>query len=206
MKEKYLQIGAIPFSLFYTLCFTTLFFTFYIFYPSKSIYTQQQQRRNQTGTNFTSRPEGFLLRDLNLASAEETNNEEAGTGEKENPKCDLFKGRWVPDEQGYTYYTNFSCTTIPFLRNCFLHGRVDRDFLHWRWKPDHCEIPRFNPRNFLALLRGKTMAFIGDSLARNQMESLLCLLSVVSFSLLIHSLSHLNRIAFLFLMLITELY
>nr|GEV15775.1 hypothetical protein [Tanacetum cinerariifolium] len=26
------------------------------------------------------------------------------------------------------------------------HGRVDPEFLHWRWKPNGCELPRFDPR------------------------------------------------------------
>ncbi|GFP98903.1 protein altered xyloglucan 4-like [Phtheirospermum japonicum] len=42
-----------------------------------------------------------------------------------------------------------------------------------------CELPRFGPGKFLKALQGKTMAFIGDSVARNQLESLLCLLSTV---------------------------
>ncbi|PKI34340.1 hypothetical protein CRG98_045256 [Punica granatum] len=90
--------------------------------------------------------------------------------------CDLFVGRWVPDLRGPSY-TNSSCRTIPESKNCFLQGRPDRDFLSWRWKPERCELPRFDPKVFLETVRGKTMAFIGDSVARNQMESLLCLLS-----------------------------
>ncbi|KZV36146.1 protein ALTERED XYLOGLUCAN 4-like [Dorcoceras hygrometricum] len=92
-------------------------------------------------------------------------------------KCDLFQGRWVPDASAGSLYTNYSCKTIPFARNCFMHGRRDTEFLRWRWKPDQCELPRFQPEVFLSIVRGKTMAFIGDSLARNHMESLLCLLS-----------------------------
>uniref|UniRef100_A0A0E0PVJ0 Trichome birefringence-like C-terminal domain-containing protein n=1 Tax=Oryza rufipogon TaxID=4529 RepID=A0A0E0PVJ0_ORYRU len=38
-------------------------------------------------------------------------------------------------------------------------------------------LPRSSPARFLAAVRGKRLAFIGDSLARNHMESLLCLLS-----------------------------
>ncbi|GFP98899.1 protein altered xyloglucan 4-like [Phtheirospermum japonicum] len=68
--------------------------------------------------------------------------------------CDLFKGRWVQDSIG-SLYTNYSCKTIPFLRNCFLNGRKDTDFVHWRWKPDECELPRFGPGKFLTALRGK---------------------------------------------------
>ncbi|KAL7100756.1 hypothetical protein ACP275_08G014700 [Erythranthe tilingii] len=90
--------------------------------------------------------------------------------------CDLSEGRWISDRRDSSY-TNYSCRTIPFMRNCFLHGRKDTDFLHWRWKPEQCDLPRFSPGNFLTALKGKTMAFIGDSISRNQMESLLCLLS-----------------------------
>ncbi|KAF2596710.1 hypothetical protein F2Q68_00011750 [Brassica cretica] len=94
-----------------------------------------------------------------------------------DPDCDLFKGHWDPDKRG-SLYTNSSCTTIPASKNCIKHGRSDRDFLFWRWKPDGCDLPRFNPKAFLSMVRGKKMSFIGDSVARNHMESLLCLLSM----------------------------
>lgn len=98
----------------------------------------------------------------------------------EEKKCDLFKGRWVPELEGGSQYTNSSCATIPISKNCFRHGRGDRDFLNWRWKPEECDLPKFNAKEFLGILRGKKLAFIGDSVARNHMESLLCLLSQVS--------------------------
>uniref|UniRef100_A0A7N0T2L4 Trichome birefringence-like N-terminal domain-containing protein n=1 Tax=Kalanchoe fedtschenkoi TaxID=63787 RepID=A0A7N0T2L4_KALFE len=90
--------------------------------------------------------------------------------------CDLFNGRWVPDMRG-SAYTNWTCPTIPTSKNCFLNGREDRDFVNWRWKPDGCDLPRFDPRLFLRIMRNKKLAFVGDSVARNHMESLLCLLS-----------------------------
>ncbi|TYI86361.1 hypothetical protein E1A91_D04G060000v1 [Gossypium mustelinum] len=93
-------------------------------------------------------------------------------------KCDLSKGHWIPDLRG-SLYTNSSCTTIPDSKNCFHHGRSDRDFLNWRWKPDQCNLPRFDPKAFLDFVKGKTLGFVGDSVARNHMESLLCLLSKV---------------------------
>lgn len=97
----------------------------------------------------------------------------------EEEKCDLYEGRWIPDFEG-SQYTNSSCATIPISKNCFRNGRKDRDFLNWRWKPEKCDLPRFDPKAFLEIVRGKTLAFIGDSVARNHMESLLCLLSQVS--------------------------
>ncbi|KAK9925233.1 hypothetical protein M0R45_033562 [Rubus argutus] len=91
-------------------------------------------------------------------------------------ECDLFKGQWVPDLRG-PLYTNSSCRSIPESKNCFKNGRKDTDFLNWKWKPEKCELPEFDPKAFLEIVRGKKMAFIGDSVARNHVESLLCLLS-----------------------------
>ncbi|KAI3882774.1 hypothetical protein MKW92_041183, partial [Papaver armeniacum] len=91
-------------------------------------------------------------------------------------KCDLFKGHWIPDLNG-PLYTNTSCPTLPESKNCGKNGRRDVDYLNWRWKPNECELPRFDPKTFLKIVRAKKLAFIGDSVARNQMESLLCLLS-----------------------------
>ncbi|XP_057486766.1 xyloglucan O-acetyltransferase 4-like [Actinidia eriantha] len=90
--------------------------------------------------------------------------------------CDLFKGQWVPDMNG-SLYTNLDCQTIPDSKNCFKNGRRERDFVNWRWKPQQCELARFDPKTFLQIVKGKKMAFIGDSVARNHVESLLCLLS-----------------------------
>ncbi|GAB2276567.1 Xyloglucan O-acetyltransferase 4, variant 2 [Dionaea muscipula] len=91
-------------------------------------------------------------------------------------QCDLSKGRWVQD-RNMSRYTSSSCNTIPDSKNCLKNGREDRDFLNWRWQPRRCTLPRFDSYRFLRVVTGKRMAFIGDSVARNQFESLLCLLS-----------------------------
>ncbi|KAF5958455.1 hypothetical protein HYC85_005680 [Camellia sinensis] len=57
------------------------------------------------------------------------------------------------------------------------YGRPDNDFLKWRWKPDDCELPLFDAVKFLEIVRGKSLAFVGDSVGRNQMQSLVCLLA-----------------------------
>ncbi|KAL0350554.1 UNVERIFIED_CONTAM: protein trichome birefringence-like 19 [Sesamum radiatum] len=94
-------------------------------------------------------------------------------------KCDLFTGEWVPNAEG-PYYTNTTCNAIQEHQNCMKFGRPDTGFLKWRWKPDECEeLPIFDPNKFLELVRGKSMAFVGDSVARNHMQSLICLLSRV---------------------------
>nr|GME02969.1 protein trichome birefringence-like 25 [Ipomoea batatas] len=91
-------------------------------------------------------------------------------------KCDLFVGDWVPDSRG-PFYTNETCNSIQTHQNCMSNGRPDTDYIYWRWKPRDCELPRFNPRKFLNFMKNKSMAFIGDSIMRNHIQSLLCILS-----------------------------
>lgn len=96
--------------------------------------------------------------------------------EKERVKsCDVSEGRWVFDDN-YPLYTNFSCPFIDEGFNCQGNGRRDTDYMKWRWQPQDCDTPRFNATNMLELIRGKRLVFVGDSINRNQWESLLCLL------------------------------
>lgn len=97
-------------------------------------------------------------------------------------KCDIFTGEWVPNPDA-PYYTNTTCWAIHEHQNCMKYGRPDSDFLKWRWKPDGCDLPVFNPYQFLDMVRGKSLAFVGDSVGRNQMQSMICLLSRVSIVL-----------------------
>ncbi|CAL9185412.1 protein YLS7 [Musa acuminata AAA Group] len=89
--------------------------------------------------------------------------------------CDLYSGKWIYDPAG-PLYTNNTCPMITQMQNCQGNGRPDKDYENWRWKPERCNLPRFDARKFLELMRGKTLAFVGDSVARNQMESMLCIL------------------------------
>uniref|UniRef100_J3L2E9 Uncharacterized protein n=1 Tax=Oryza brachyantha TaxID=4533 RepID=J3L2E9_ORYBR len=94
--------------------------------------------------------------------------------------CDIFRGEWVPDLEA-PYYNHKTCYMIQEHQNCLKYGRPDLGFLKWRWRPSGCELPRFDPVQFLQFARHKSLAFVGDSLARNHMQSLLCLLSQVSY-------------------------
>ena len=94
-------------------------------------------------------------------------------------KCDIFTGEWMPNPKA-PYYTNRTCWAIHEHQNCMKYGRPDSEFMKWRWKPYGCELPIFNPFQFLEIVRGKSMAFVGDSVGRNQMQSMICLLSRVS--------------------------
>ncbi|GFY92325.1 similar to TRICHOME BIREFRINGENCE-LIKE 25 [Actinidia rufa] len=59
------------------------------------------------------------------------------------------------------------------------NGRPDSEYFYWRWKPRDCELPKFDPHKFLDLMRDKSWAFVGDSISRNHVQSLLCTLSQV---------------------------
>lgn len=93
-------------------------------------------------------------------------------------KCDLFTGDWIPNPSG-PVYTNESCQLIETHQNCMKNGRPDSAYLYWRWSPRDCELPQFDPYRFLELMRNKSWALIGDSITRNHVQSLLCILSKV---------------------------
>ncbi|XP_022735063.1 protein YLS7-like [Durio zibethinus] len=101
------------------------------------------------------------------SNASESNSVDSG--------CDLYQGKWFYDPLG-PLYSNNSCPVLTQMQNCQGNGRPDKEYENWRWKPSQCDLPRFDAKKFLELMRGKTLAFIGDSVARNQMESMLCLL------------------------------
>ncbi|KAG7946771.1 hypothetical protein I3843_14G059200 [Carya illinoinensis] len=90
--------------------------------------------------------------------------------------CALFAGTWVRDDT-YPIYQSSNCPIIDPEFNCQMYGRPDSDYLKYRWQPLNCELPRFNGYEFLLKMRGKTVMFVGDSLGRNQWESLICMVS-----------------------------
>lgn len=102
--------------------------------------------------------------------------------------CDYGNGKWVRSKIG-PLYNGTSCSTIKDNQNCMIHGRPDTGYLYWKWKPKQCKIPRFEPNVFLEMMRNKHLAFVGDSIARNQAESLLCLLSTGSSPKLVYPLA-----------------
>ncbi|KAL6631270.1 hypothetical protein ACP70R_028120 [Stipagrostis hirtigluma subsp. patula] len=126
----------------------------------------------------------------------ETTSAAAAAVARRVPKgCDIFRGEWVPDDGedaagAAPYYTNLSCPLIQEHQNCMKYGRPDRGFLRWRWRPDGCELPRFEAAAFLDAVRNTSLAFVGDSIARNHMQSLMCLLSKVAYPKDISKTSH----------------
>jgi xyloglucan O-acetyltransferase len=90
--------------------------------------------------------------------------------------CSYSEGKWV-FSPGYARRYNGTLCNVKESHDCIRNGRPDTGYLDWRWQPAGCRLPAFNPRAFLSQLRGKHLAFVGDSMARNQVQSMVCLLS-----------------------------
>ncbi|KAM4116087.1 hypothetical protein ACB094_02G024400 [Castanea mollissima] len=96
-------------------------------------------------------------------------------GEK-GERCDVFAGDWMWDEN-YPLYQSKDCRFIDERFRCSENGRPDLLYTRWRWQPKGCNLPRFDAKLMLEKLRNKRLVFAGDSIGRNQWESLLCMLS-----------------------------
>ncbi|KAJ6794895.1 protein ALTERED XYLOGLUCAN 4 [Iris pallida] len=181
--KKKQQMGTSPHrpsSIFFTkkflfrATFLLLFLAFlrhYVFpTPTSTIQQQQQEEEEVANPSIQSKKTSTL--------PPTTSSQGIPRDDAERP-CDYADGRWVRSERG-PLYNGTSCGTIKEGQNCMAHGRPDAGYLRWRWQPDGCALRPFDPLAFLGLIRGRHLAFVGDSLARNQLESLLCLLSSAS--------------------------
>ncbi|CAH8342607.1 unnamed protein product [Eruca vesicaria subsp. sativa] len=89
--------------------------------------------------------------------------------------CNYAKGKWVADKKR-PLYSGFECKQwLSSMWACRVMGRPDFSFERYRWVPRGCNMPQFNRFTFLRRMQNKTIAFIGDSLGRQQFQSLMCI-------------------------------
>ncbi|PHT25293.1 Protein trichome birefringence-like 4 [Capsicum baccatum] len=155
-------------------------FLYLLLFPSGRHYGESGKAVNHT-MNDTSGEASFAARYGCLVAIEKVEKLEIGALVfisdlvKSLLNCDLFDGNWVTDKS-YPLYKPGSCSLIDEQFNCFLNDRPDSGYLKMKWKPKACSLPRLNATHMLELLRGKLLAFVGDSLNRNMWESLICIL------------------------------
>ncbi|KAL8168207.1 hypothetical protein V2J09_009706 [Rumex salicifolius] len=99
-----------------------------------------------------------------------------GVSSKATWQCRMYEGRWVYKPEENPRYHVEQCFFVEDKMSCRKNGRPDFEYEGWGWESDGCQIPLFNGTDMLERLRGKRMIIVGDSLNRNQWESLACLL------------------------------
>uniref|UniRef100_A0A5B7CCZ4 Uncharacterized protein n=1 Tax=Davidia involucrata TaxID=16924 RepID=A0A5B7CCZ4_DAVIN len=146
--------------------FLSVCFIFYFFYLDYRAVTRGFRPRGQPG----------LITWFGFNGSSSGGNVRLGFLEEGGDGCDVFDGNWVWDES-YPLYQSKDCLFLDDGFRCSENGRLDNFYTKWRWQPKYCNLPRFDAKNMLEKLRNRRLVFVGDSIGRNQWESLLCMLS-----------------------------
>ncbi|XP_061361679.1 protein trichome birefringence-like 5 [Gastrolobium bilobum] len=188
-KNRYTVTSLFFLALFLLSFFFFFFFTRITLRPAPSLHTDlslqfqpsplsspsPQQLHSSTDTQ-TQPPHTAITTD-DGSDHESGSNEtvDNGGGDAAWKECDLYTGTWVEDEN-YPIYKPGSCPYVDEAYDCQINGRTDTHYTKWRWKPHACDLPRFSATDFLVRLKGKRLMLVGDSMNRNQFESILCIL------------------------------
>uniref|UniRef100_A0A5B7BTT6 Uncharacterized protein n=1 Tax=Davidia involucrata TaxID=16924 RepID=A0A5B7BTT6_DAVIN len=110
-------------------------------------------------------------------SPEKKDNKKILTSSFEKKVCNYAKGRWVEDNRR-PLYSGFGCKQwLSDMWACRLTQRTDFSYERYRWQPENYEMPEFEGSEFLRRMQDRTIAFVGDSLGRQQFQSLMCMVT-----------------------------
>ncbi|XP_038987392.1 protein trichome birefringence-like 14 isoform X2 [Phoenix dactylifera] len=100
----------------------------------------------------------------------------------EKKECNYAKGKWVADKRR-PLYSGFGCKQwLSQMWACRLMQRPDFAYESFRWQPQGCNMPEFTGSEFLRRMQHKTIALVGDSLGRQQFQSLMCMVTGGNYS------------------------
>lgn len=92
-----------------------------------------------------------------------------------NKDCNYAKGKWIVDDKRPLYSGNECKQWLSKMWACRMMRRSHFSYENYRWQPHGCEMPEFTGHNFLKRMRNRTLAFVGDSLGRQQFQSMMCI-------------------------------
>lgn len=100
------------------------------------------------------------------------------SGKQTGAGCDYTVGKWVKSEIKPLYSGDTCKQWLAGMWACrLMPARPNFDYENYRWQPEACDLPVFDSQEFLSRMRNKVLAFIGDSIGRQQHQSLMCMLT-----------------------------
>uniref|UniRef100_A0A1J3GU46 Protein trichome birefringence-like 16 n=1 Tax=Noccaea caerulescens TaxID=107243 RepID=A0A1J3GU46_NOCCA len=106
-----------------------------------------------------------------------TDEEKTSTAHTKSQACNYAKGKWVVDDHRPLYSGAHCKQWLASMWACRLMQRTDFAFERLRWQPKDCSMEEFEGSKFLKRMKNKTLAFVGDSLGRQQFQSMMCMIT-----------------------------
>ncbi|KAI3814442.1 hypothetical protein L1987_14082 [Smallanthus sonchifolius] len=118
-----------------------------------------------------------LIASVTSQTTESTVTDDTPMTKVETQACNFGKGKWVPADNR-PLYSGFGCKQwLSGMWACRLTQRTDFGYEKLKWQPKDCKMDDFTGVKFLKRMQDKTLAFVGDSLGRQQFQSLMCMVT-----------------------------
>ncbi|KAE9604663.1 hypothetical protein Lal_00010980 [Lupinus albus] len=139
-----------------------------------------EAKRNEDGEKNSTREENrpdFAIDSPQRGSLISGKDDNSWNNATENKECNYARGKWVPDSHR-PLYSGFGCKQwLSEMWACRLTQRTDFAYEKFRWQPKDCQMEEFERSKVLRRMQHKTVALVGDSLGRQQFQSLMCMLT-----------------------------